>query len=80
MSISEHFRYLKYLSPIFGITYVDVGCHTYIADIRIDVNAHLCINVTKRRMKKIINIESNILIGWVKPRSSFYWPTAKFGN
>jgi hypothetical protein len=31
-------------------------------------------------MKQLVNIESNILIGWVKPRKCLYWPTAEFGN
>jgi hypothetical protein len=48
MSISEHFRYRNdvFQSDIFvfyiGITDVDVGCRiSDIADIDIDVNAHL---------------------------------------
>jgi hypothetical protein len=50
MSISEHFRYRidVFQSDIFvsdiGITDVDVGCRmSDIADIEIDVDAHLCI-------------------------------------
>jgi hypothetical protein len=34
----------------------------------------------KKKDEKLVNIESNILSGWVKPSSPRHWPTAEFGN